>query len=137
MTEDEVDDYVAYLRLFLPPAHAHLTAQQVRSILDAEAVYFEQRFGPIHGWRALLRSVIGRGEPDPRTVEAALPEFERHVVEALVGRPDLGLTREDIGAVMRVEGEIGPRWTPPRPPAKGQVTGNDEDREDVREEGDR
>ncbi len=130
MTEDEVDDYVAYLRLFLPPAHAHLTARQVRSILDAEAVYFEQRFGSIHGWRALLRSVIGRGEPDSRTVEAALPAFERYVVEALVGRPDLALTAEDVRVVMRVEGEVGPSWTPPRPPVKGQAGGGDEDREE-------
>jgi hypothetical protein len=46
-------------------------------------------------------------------VEAALPEFEEYVVAALAGHGDL--TREDIRAVMHVEGEVGPHWTPPQP----------------------
>ena len=114
VTDDEVDDYVRFLRAHLPPAQAQLSEAQVRAVLDAEAVYFERRFGPIHGWRALLRSFIGRGEPPPASVEAALPEFEQYVAAALAGRGDL--TREDIRTVMRVEGEAGPHWTPPQPP---------------------
>ena len=113
MTDDEVADYVRHLQAHLPAAHSHLSTEQVRAVLDAEAVYFERRFGPIHGWRALLRAVFGRGDPAPASVEAALPAFEEYVVHALVHRSDL--TRDDIRAIMRVEGEAGPGWTPPPP----------------------
>lgn len=112
VTDDEVDDYVRHLWAHLPPAHDHLSKEQVRAVLDAEAVYFERRFGPIRGWRALLRAIFGRGDPSPATVEQALPEFEAYAVQALAGRDDL--TRDDIRAVMRVEGEAGPLWTPPQ-----------------------
>lgn len=111
MTDDEVDDYVRHLQAHLPPDHAHLSVEQVRAVLDAETHYFEARFGKIHGWRALLRAVFGRGEPSPAAVEAALPAFEEYTVQALAGRGDL--TREDIRAVMQVEGEAGPGWAPP------------------------
>jgi hypothetical protein len=113
VTDDEVADYVRYLRAHLPAAHRHLSTEQVRAVLDAEAVYFERRFGPIHGWRALLRAVFGRGDPAPASVEAALPAFEEYVVRALAHRGDL--TRDDIRAIMHVEGEAGPGWTPPPP----------------------
>jgi len=113
MTDDEVDDYVRYLRARLPAAQARLSVAQVRAVLDAEAEYFERRFGPIRGWRALFRSILGRGEPAPPTVEAALPEFEEYVAAALAGRADL--TRADIRAVMRVEGEAGEGWSPSVP----------------------
>jgi hypothetical protein len=113
VTDDEVEDYVRYLQAHLPAAYSHLSTEQVRAVLDAEAVYFERRFGPIHGWRALLRAVFGRGDPAPESVEAALPAFEERVVRALAHRGDL--TRDDIRAIMRVEGEAGPGWTPPPP----------------------
>jgi hypothetical protein len=113
MTDDEVEDYVRYLQAHLPAAHRHLSTEQVRAVLDAEAVYFERRFGPIHGWRALLRAVFGRGDPAPESVEAARPAFEEYVVRALAHRRDL--TRDAIRAIMRVEGEAGPGWTPPPP----------------------
>ena len=113
MTDDEVEDYVRYLHAHLPEAYSHLSTEQVRAVLDAEAVYFERRFGPIHGWRALLRAVLGRGDPPMESVEAALPEFEEYVVRALSHRGDL--TQDDIRAIMRVEGEAGPDWTPPPP----------------------
>jgi hypothetical protein len=113
VTDDEIADYVRYLQARLPAAHSHLNTEQVRAVLDAEAVYFERRFGPIHGWRALLRAVFGRGDPAPESVEAALPAFEEYVVRALARRGDL--TRDDIRAIMRVEGEAGPGWTPPPP----------------------
>lgn len=118
LTDDEVDDYVRYLQAHLPPDHAHLSVEQVRAVLDAEAAYFEVRFGKIHGWRALVRSMFGRGEPPPEAVEAALPAFEEYTVQALAGRGDL--TREDIRAVMHVEGVTGPDWVPPtRPESDG------------------
>jgi hypothetical protein len=113
VTDGEVEDYVRYLQAHLPPAHNHLSTEQVRAVLDAEAVYFERRFGPIHGWRTLLRAVFGRGDPAPESVEAARPAFEEYVVQALSHRGDL--TRDDIRAIMRVEGEAGPGWTPPPP----------------------
>jgi hypothetical protein len=115
MTDDEVEDYVRYLQTRLPAAHSHLSTEQVRAVLDAEAVYFERRFGPIHGWRALLRAVFGRGDPAPESVEADLPAFEEYVVRALAHRGDL--TRDDIRTIMRVEGEASPGWTPPPPGA--------------------
>lgn len=114
MTDDEVEDYVRFLHARLTPAHAHISEEQVRAVLDAEAEYFERRFGPVRGWRALLRSMFGRGDPAPHAVEQALPEFEQHVAAALAGRPDI--TRADIRAVMQVEGEAGPQWRPPEPP---------------------
>jgi hypothetical protein len=104
---------VRYLQAHLPAAHRHLSTEQVRAVLDAEADYFERRFGPIHGWRALLRAVFGRGDPPAESVEAALPSFEEYVVRALAHRGDL--TRDAIRAIMRVEGEAGPSWTPPPP----------------------
>lgn len=113
MTDDEVDDYIQYLHAQLPPIHAHLSVAAVRVVLDTEAEYYQRRFGPISGWRALLRELFGRGDPPLDAVDAALPEFERYVETALQGRGDL--TRDDIRAVMRVEGEAGPRWTPPAP----------------------
>ena len=113
MTDDEVEDYVRYLQAHLPATHNHLSTELVRAVLDAEAVYFERRFGPIHGWRALLRAVFGRGDPAPASVEAARPAFEEYVVRALAHPGDL--TPEDIRAIMRVEGEAGPGWTPPPP----------------------
>ncbi len=112
MSDDEVDDYVRHLQRHLPTGHSGLTVEQVRAVLDAEAAYFERRFGHIHGWRALLRAFFGRGDPAPEAIEAALPEFEAYAVQALSGRRDL--SREDIRAVMRVEGEAGPLWVPPR-----------------------
>jgi len=111
VTDHEVEDYVRYLHAHLPAVHRHLSTEQVRAVLDAEAVYFERRFGPIHGWRALLRAVFGRDDPAPASVEAALPAFEEYVERALAHRSDL--TRDDIRAIMRVEGEAGPGWTPP------------------------
>jgi hypothetical protein len=119
VTEDDVDDYARYLRDHLPPAHARVSVGAVRAVLDAEAAYYERRFGKIHGWRALLRDMFGRGEPPPDAVDAALPEFEQHVATALGGRGDL--THEDIRAIMRVEGEAGPGWTPPEPPSEIQA----------------
>ncbi len=113
MTEDEVDDYVRYLHEHLPPAQAHVSVAAVRAVLDAESAYYEHRFGKIQGWRALLREMFGRGQPPPDAVEAALPEFERYVEAALQGQGRADLTREDIRAIMRVEGEAGPGWTPP------------------------
>jgi hypothetical protein len=104
--------------------------EQVRAVLDAEAEYFEHRFGNIHGWRALLRAFFGRGDPPPAKIEAALPEFEAYAVQALSERRDL--SREDIRAVMRVEGEAGPLWIPPRRDKEGGTTqeeGADERRE--------
>lgn len=113
MTDDDVDLYVRHLQAHLPPAHSHLSVEQVRAVLDAEAAYFEQRFGSIHGWRAMLRAIFGRGDPPPARVEELLPEFEEYAVRALAARGDL--TRDDVRAVMRVEGEAGPLWTPPPP----------------------
>lgn len=117
VTDDEVDDYIRHLHAHLPPAQGRLTVEQIRAVLDAEADYFERRFGKIHGWRALVRAIFGRGEPPPEAVEAVLPEFEAHALRTLAGRSDL--TREDIRAVMRVEGDVGPRWVPPRPSRSG------------------
>ena len=126
MTDDEVDEYVRFLCAHLPPEQAHLGAEQVRAVLDAEAEYFVRRFGPIRGWRALLRSMFGRGDPAPHMVEQALPEFEEYVADALAGRADI--SREDIRAVMRVEGEEGPRWRPPEPaPPEPREQEEDED----------
>ena len=119
MTDDEVDDYVRHLHRHLPSGHAGLTVEQVRAVLDAEAEYFERRFGNIHGWRALLRAFFGRGDPPPAKIEAALPEFEAYAVQALRGRRDL--SREDIRAVMRVEGEAGPLWVPPQRGEEGEI----------------
>lgn len=110
MTDAEVENYVSYLHAHLPAAYGHLRVEQVRAILDAEAAYFEQRFGPIRGWRALLRAIFGRGDPPPATIEELLPLFEEHALQALATRGDL--THEDIRAVMRIEGEAGPGWTP-------------------------
>ena len=117
MTDEDVERYVEHLRAHLPPAYSHLSAEQVRAVLDAEAAYFEQRFGPIRGWRALLRSIFGRGDPPPSRVEELLPEFEEYAVQVLSARGDL--SREEIRAVMRVEGEAGPLWTPPAPVTRG------------------
>ncbi len=111
MTDDEVDDYVRYLHAHLPPAQMHLSVRQVRDVLDAEGEFYERRFGKIRGWWALLREIVGRGQPSPDRVEDVLPEFEAHVLETLRGRADL--TRDDVRAIMTVEGEIGPRWAPP------------------------
>ena len=116
MTDDEVDDYIRYLHGRLPSGYAHLSVDAVRAVLDAEADYYQRRFGPIHGWRALLREMFGRGHPPPATVDAALPEFEQYVLTALGSDERYGnLTVEDIRAVMWVEGEAGPDWTPPAP----------------------
>lgn len=120
MTDDEVDDYVRHLHAHLPPAQRHLTVEQVRTVLDAETAYYERRFGPIHGWRAMLRAFIGFGDPSPSTLARARPAFEAYVMQALSARGDL--TPEDIRAVMQVEDEAGPRWTPPAPPADGDST---------------
>lgn len=114
MTDEDVERYVEHLHAHMPPEYSHLSVEQVRAVLDAEAAYFEQRFGPIRGWRALLRSIFGRGDPPPSRVEELLPEFEEHAVRTLAARGDL--SREEIRAVMRVEGEAGPLWTPPAPP---------------------
>ena len=120
MTEDEVDDYVRHLCAHLPPSHSHLIAEQVRAVLDAETAYYERRFGPIRGWRAMLRAIIGFSDPSPSTLARARPEFEAYVVQALSVRGDL--TPEDIRAVMQVEDEAGPRWTPPAPLVEGDST---------------
>ena len=114
MTDDEVDDYIAYLHERLPSGHGRLSVDAVRAVLDAEADYYQRRFGPIHGWRALLREIFGRGHPAPATVDAALPEFEQYVLTALGADERYSdVTVDDIRAVMRVEGEAGPTWTPP------------------------
>ncbi len=116
MTDDEVDDYIRYLHEQLPSAHARLSVDAVRAVLDAEADYYQRRFGPIHGWRALLREMFGRGHPVPASVDAALPEFEQYVLTALGADERYSdVTADDIRAVMRVEGEAGPNWTPPAP----------------------
>lgn len=115
MTDDEVNDYVEHLRAHLPPSFRRLEAEQIRAVLDAEATYFERRFGPVRGWRALLRSIFGRGDPSPEAIEEARPEFEAYVVQALSGRNDL--TRADIRAIMQVEVDAGPLWSPPPPTA--------------------
>jgi len=142
VTDDEVDDYIQYLHAHLPPVHAHLSVAAVRAVLDAEGEYYQRRFGPIRGWRALLRALFGRGDPQAAAVDAALPEFEQYVEAALRGRGDL--TRDDIRAVMRVEGEVGPRWTPPAPTLEntehdarnsGDNGSAGDKRENIREEG--
>jgi len=116
VTDDEVDDYIRYLHGRLPPAYGRLSVDAVRAVLNAEADYYQRRFGPIHGWRALLREMFGRGHPAPATVDAALPEFEQYVLTALdVDGRYSDITADDIRAVMRVEGEAGPDWTPPAP----------------------
>jgi len=116
VTDDEVDDYIRYLHEQLPSAHARLSVDAVRAVLDAEADYYQRRFGPIHGWRALLREMFGRGHPAPAAVDAALPEFEQYVLTALGADERYSdVTADDIRAVMRVEGEAGPNWTPPAP----------------------
>jgi hypothetical protein len=121
VTDDEVDDYVRYLHERLPSGYAHLSVDAVRAVLDAEADYYQRRFGPIHGWRALLREMFGRGHPPPAAVDAALPEFEQYVLTALNADERYGaLISDDIRAVMRVEGEAGPDWTPPAPPSMEQ-----------------
>ena len=116
MTDDEVDDYIRYLHGRLPPAYGRLSVDAVRAVLNAEADYYQRRFGPIHGWRALLREMFGRGHPAPAAVDAALPEFEQYVLTALgADERYRDITAEDIRAVMLVEGEAGPDWTPPAP----------------------
>ena len=112
MTDDEVEDYVRHLWTHLPSEHSHIGIDQVRAVLDAEAVYYERRFGPIRGWRAFLRTLFGRGDPAPDVVEQARPEFEEFVMQALAGRVDI--TRADVVAVMQVEVDAGPLWTPPQ-----------------------
>ena len=111
MTDDEVDDYVRFLQEELPPAHRYLSVEQVRAVLDAEAAYYERRFRSERGWRLVLRALFGRLDPSPTEVEAVLPEFADFAMETLAGRDDI--TPDDIRAVMRVEGEAGPRWAPP------------------------
>ncbi len=109
MTDDEVDDYVRHLHAHLPPAWGHVSQEQVRAILDAEAEYFELRFGSLYTWRALLRAVFGRGEPSPRALEAARPQFEAYVLEKLSGHD--GLSDDAIRTVMEVEDSAGPLWS--------------------------
>ena len=116
MTDDDVEQYVEHLHAHLPPEYSYLSTEQVRAVLDAEAAYFERRFGAIRGWRALLRAMFGRGEPPPSRVEELLPEFEEYAVGTLAARGDL--SREEIRAVMRVEGEDGPLWAPPALPPR-------------------
>jgi hypothetical protein len=111
MTEDEVAAYIEHLRASLPPAYSHLTAEQVRAVLDAETAYFERRFGSIRGWRALLRSIFIRGDPTPQEIERERPAFEDFVVQVLHARGDL--TPDEIRVIMDVEGEAGPLWSPP------------------------
>ncbi|HZS89451.1 MAG TPA: hypothetical protein VFE42_18420 [Chloroflexota bacterium] len=113
MTEDDVAAYIDHLCAHLPPAYSHLTSEQVRAVLDAESDYFERRFGPTQGWRALLRSLFIRGDPTPREIERERPAFEAYVVQALGSRGDL--TPDEIRVIMDVEGEAGPLWQrPPR-----------------------
>jgi hypothetical protein len=111
VTEDDVAAYIEHLCASLPPAYSHLTAEQVRSVLDTETAYFERRFGAFQGWRALLRSIFIRGDPTPQEIERERPAFEAYVVHELSSRQDL--TPDEIRAIMDVEGEAGPLWSPP------------------------
>jgi hypothetical protein len=111
MTEDDVAAYIDHLCANLPSAYGHLTTEQVRAVLDAETAYFERRFGAIHGWRALLRSIFIRGDPTPQEIERERPAFEAYVVQALRDRGDL--TPDEIRTIMDIEGEAGPQWSPP------------------------
>jgi hypothetical protein len=110
MTEDDIAAYIAHLRANLPAGYSYLTAEQVRAVLDAESAYFERRFGSLHGWRALLRSIFIRKDPTPQEIERERPEFEAYVIQALSVRGDL--RPDEIRVVMDVEGEAGPLWTP-------------------------
>lgn len=113
LNDEDIDDYIRYLWEHLPPAQAHLSIDQVRTVLDTETAYYQRRFGSPHGLRGLLRSIFKRPDPAPETVEAELPAFEAYVVAALAERRDI--TVSDIRAIMAVEGQDGPRWVQPEP----------------------
>ena len=64
MTDDEVADYVRYLRAHLPAAHNHLSTEQVRAVLDAEERFLEEE-GALVETNAVHHGMqVGREPPD-------------------------------------------------------------------------